>query len=178
MVNGLSFLYRFVTSPERTILEEDPPFSAVLCVAALCVLSVYSVAGWHFGFFGYVCFLVLGIVLGILGGALLDSVAQLFFRREAQGIRIGYWLIVVQLPGILGFPLAQIFGILQTPQLLWFANLVISVFVVWLEYRLIRVRYQVSSLKGLVLLLSVPVVCFFLVLLALFAGISYMMQVV
>ena len=176
LVSDFSLMYRFITAPITTVSEETPRFSVVLIVCALYTLGIYSTSRWGFGLFGYISLTLLCLVLGLMAGILIDTVAQLVMKSQPQGLRTGYWLLIVQLPGLLGFPLAQIANTLNTPTLLWIANAGISILVLWLQFQIVKTIYNVSSIRSVLLLVSVPVTIISIVLLLMFSGATYLMH--
>jgi len=176
LVNEFSLLYRFLTAPITTVSEETPSFRVVLLVSAVYTLGIYSTSGWGFGLFGYISLTLLCLVLGIAAGILIDTVAQLLLKCPPQGLRTGYWLIIAQLPGLLGFPFSQIANTLQIPGLLWVANAGVSILVLWLQFQILKTIYKVSSVRSALLLIAVPVTIVSIVLLITFSGATYLMH--
>jgi hypothetical protein len=175
-INELSLLYRFITKPIATVATESPRLSLVLMVCALYTLSLYSSSSWGFGFLGYVAITILGLVIGLGTGVIIDTVAQLLYRCQPQGLRIGYWLIIAQLPGLLGFPIEQIGAILQTPNLIWAAHAGVSILVLCLEFHIIKTIYNISNLQSVSLLIAIPITLGGIALLFVLSGATYLMH--
>ncbi len=172
----MDILYRFITSPIKTVAEETPGLGVVMLVSALYSLSLYSSSGWGFGPFGYLSFTLLCLSIGLIVGSLIDTLAQLLFQCPPQGLRTSYWLLLAQLPGLLGFPFAQIGQALQLPSLVWITQLLLAVLVIWLQIGILKTLYGLSSLRSGLLLMAFPLTLVGFVLLLVFAGTSYLLQ--
>ena len=83
---------------------------------------------------------------------------------------------MAQLPGILGFPISQIGQILQTPSIVWLAHTSIACLVLWLQFHIIKTLYDLSPLRSALLLIAFPLALLGLVLLLIFTGTTYLMQ--
>ena len=176
LVKEFTFLYRFITAPIQTVSEDTPSLGLALLVSALYVLALYGSSGWGFGPFGYLAFTLLCLSVGLIVGSAIDTLAQLLFQRPPQGLRTGYWLLMAQLPGILGFPISQIGQILQTPSIVWLAHTSIACLVLWLQFHIIKTLYDLSPLRSALLLIAFPLALLGLVLLLIFTGTTYLMQ--
>lgn len=176
LVSDFSLLYRFITAPITTVSEETPKFSLVLIVCAVYTLGIYSNSQWGFGLFGYMSITLLCLVLGVAAGILIDTVAQLLLKCPPQGLRTGYWLLIAQLPGLLGFPFSQIANILHMPDLLWIANAGVSILILWFQFHIVKAIYHISGLRSALLLISVPLTIISIVLLFIFSGATYLLH--
>jgi hypothetical protein len=176
LVKEFSLLYRFITAPIQTVSEDTPSLALALLISALYVLSLYGSSGWGFGPFGYVAFTLLCLSVGLIVGSLIDTLAQLLFHCEPQGLRTSYWLLMAQLPGILGFLLSQIGPILHMPSLLWIAQTSVGFLIVWLQFSILKTLYKISSLRSALLLIAFPLSLLGIVLLLMFTGTTYLMQ--
>jgi hypothetical protein len=175
-VNDSYRLYRFITAPISAASEETPNITLGILICALYTLGIYSNSGWAFGLFGYISLTLTLLVFGLISGIFIDTLAQLLFKSPPQGLRTGYWMIISQLPALLGFPLSQIATTLQLPALIWISNIGTTATIIYLQFQFLKVIYGISNRQSLLLMIALPATLILIALLVIFSGATYLLN--